>query len=215
MGVLRIRTDKGIEGTNFLSYPGPGPEAIAREIVKFVKPLLRRSRSAADRASLASTVQSRPLHQPDHGGRRRRRPVGYRGPGCRATDPPAARQLPGQAPCVPVVGASRDCTGLCRRGGLLARAGVAWVQAPPAARAVAHGRAAADLLRHRRLYAGPRRGGRRDGTDARSDLELLLRGRTGSRVQDRGARVTSGTRIRSRRWTSTATVGSNRTCGFR
>jgi L-alanine-DL-glutamate epimerase-like enolase superfamily enzyme len=40
MGVLRIETDAGIEGTNFLSYPGPGPEAIAREIVTFVKPLL-------------------------------------------------------------------------------------------------------------------------------------------------------------------------------
>jgi len=40
MGVLRIRTDVGIEGVNFLSYPGPGPLAIAREIVTFVKPLL-------------------------------------------------------------------------------------------------------------------------------------------------------------------------------
>ena len=40
MGVLRIATDEGIEGTNFLSYPGPGPLAIAREIVTFVKPLL-------------------------------------------------------------------------------------------------------------------------------------------------------------------------------
>ena len=37
MGVLRIETDAGIDGTNFLSYPGPGPEAIAREIVTFVK----------------------------------------------------------------------------------------------------------------------------------------------------------------------------------
>jgi hypothetical protein len=26
MGVLRIATDAGIEGTNFLSYPGPGPK---------------------------------------------------------------------------------------------------------------------------------------------------------------------------------------------
>jgi L-alanine-DL-glutamate epimerase-like enolase superfamily enzyme len=40
MGVLTIATDAGIQGTNFLSYPGPGPEAIAREIVTFVKPLL-------------------------------------------------------------------------------------------------------------------------------------------------------------------------------
>src|SRR5690242_12206588 len=40
MGVLRIATDQGIEGTNFLSYPGPGPPAIAQEIVTFVKPLL-------------------------------------------------------------------------------------------------------------------------------------------------------------------------------
>ncbi|MBV9944307.1 MAG: hypothetical protein JO262_19415, partial [Solirubrobacterales bacterium] len=40
MGVLRIGTDEGIEGTNFLSYPGPGPLAIAHEIVTFVKPLL-------------------------------------------------------------------------------------------------------------------------------------------------------------------------------
>ena len=40
MGVLRIETDEGIAGTDFLSYPGPGPEAIGREIVTFVKPLL-------------------------------------------------------------------------------------------------------------------------------------------------------------------------------
>lgn len=40
MGVLRIETDEGITGTNFLSYPGPGPLAIAGEIVTFVKPLL-------------------------------------------------------------------------------------------------------------------------------------------------------------------------------
>ena len=40
MGVLRIATDAGIEGINFLSYPGPGPLAIAHEIVTFVKPLL-------------------------------------------------------------------------------------------------------------------------------------------------------------------------------
>src|SRR5437764_6953192 len=40
MGVLRIETDEGVAGTNFLSYPGPGPLAIAREIVTFVKPLL-------------------------------------------------------------------------------------------------------------------------------------------------------------------------------
>ena len=39
-GCCGSRTDEGIEGTNFLSYPGPGPEAIAREIVTFVKPLL-------------------------------------------------------------------------------------------------------------------------------------------------------------------------------
>lgn len=40
MGVLRIHTDEGIEGTNFLSLPGPGPEAVANQIVKSIKPLL-------------------------------------------------------------------------------------------------------------------------------------------------------------------------------
>jgi L-alanine-DL-glutamate epimerase-like enolase superfamily enzyme len=40
MGVLRITTDEGIEGNNFLSYPGPGPAAIAQQIVTFIKPLL-------------------------------------------------------------------------------------------------------------------------------------------------------------------------------
>ena len=40
MGVLRIMTDEGIEGNNFLSYPGPGPAAIADQIVTFIKPLL-------------------------------------------------------------------------------------------------------------------------------------------------------------------------------
>lgn len=40
MGILRIGTDAGIEGYNFLSYPGPGPAAIAQQIVTFIKPLL-------------------------------------------------------------------------------------------------------------------------------------------------------------------------------
>jgi L-alanine-DL-glutamate epimerase-like enolase superfamily enzyme len=40
MGVLRIMTDEGIEGNNFLSYPGPGPAAIADQIITFIKPLL-------------------------------------------------------------------------------------------------------------------------------------------------------------------------------
>ena len=40
MGVLRIFTDEGIEGNNFLSYPGPGPAAIAQQIVDFIKPML-------------------------------------------------------------------------------------------------------------------------------------------------------------------------------
>jgi len=40
MGVLRIRTDEGVEGNNFVSGPGPGAEAIARQIVTTLKPLL-------------------------------------------------------------------------------------------------------------------------------------------------------------------------------
>jgi L-alanine-DL-glutamate epimerase-like enolase superfamily enzyme len=40
MGVLRISTDEGLVGHSFLSFPGPGPAAIADQIVTFVKPLL-------------------------------------------------------------------------------------------------------------------------------------------------------------------------------
>jgi L-alanine-DL-glutamate epimerase-like enolase superfamily enzyme len=40
MGVLRIHTDEGVEGINFLSRPGPGPDAIAQQIVRFLKPIL-------------------------------------------------------------------------------------------------------------------------------------------------------------------------------
>lgn len=40
MGILRIFTDEGIEGNNFISYPGPGPAAIAQEIADFIKPVL-------------------------------------------------------------------------------------------------------------------------------------------------------------------------------
>jgi L-alanine-DL-glutamate epimerase-like enolase superfamily enzyme len=40
MGVLCISTDAGITGYNFLTYPGPGPDAIAQQIVRFVKPVL-------------------------------------------------------------------------------------------------------------------------------------------------------------------------------
>src|SRR4051794_41076016 len=40
MGVLTIRTDEGVEGHNFLSLPGPGPEAVAKQILTYLKPLL-------------------------------------------------------------------------------------------------------------------------------------------------------------------------------
>ena len=40
LGVLRIETDEGIEGNAFLSSPGPGPAAIADQIVTSVKPWL-------------------------------------------------------------------------------------------------------------------------------------------------------------------------------
>ena len=40
MGVLVIATDEGIEGHCTLSYPGPGPEAIARQISRFLTPVL-------------------------------------------------------------------------------------------------------------------------------------------------------------------------------
>ena len=40
LGVLRVLTDEGIEGNCFLSYPGPGPAAVAQQIVDFLKPML-------------------------------------------------------------------------------------------------------------------------------------------------------------------------------
>ncbi len=40
LGVLSIRTDEGVEGNTFLSYPGPGPAAIGEQIVTFLKPIL-------------------------------------------------------------------------------------------------------------------------------------------------------------------------------
>lgn len=40
MGVLVISTDEGIDGHCTLSFPGPGPDAIARQISQFLKPIL-------------------------------------------------------------------------------------------------------------------------------------------------------------------------------
>jgi L-alanine-DL-glutamate epimerase-like enolase superfamily enzyme len=40
LGVLRVRTDEGIEGNAFLSPPGPGAEALARQVVGVIKPWL-------------------------------------------------------------------------------------------------------------------------------------------------------------------------------
>jgi L-alanine-DL-glutamate epimerase-like enolase superfamily enzyme len=40
MGVLRISTDEGVEGHNFLSLPGPGPEIVGQQIVRHLKPIL-------------------------------------------------------------------------------------------------------------------------------------------------------------------------------
>jgi L-alanine-DL-glutamate epimerase-like enolase superfamily enzyme len=40
MGVLTIATDEGIDGHTFLSFPGPGPDAVAQQIVRHLKPVL-------------------------------------------------------------------------------------------------------------------------------------------------------------------------------
>jgi L-alanine-DL-glutamate epimerase-like enolase superfamily enzyme len=40
MGVLRIRTDEGIEGNSFVSSPGPPPAMTAEQIVTSLKPVL-------------------------------------------------------------------------------------------------------------------------------------------------------------------------------
>lgn len=40
MGVLVVSTDEDIDGHAFLSFPGPGPAAIARQVVEFLKPRL-------------------------------------------------------------------------------------------------------------------------------------------------------------------------------
>jgi len=40
MGVLTIHTDEGVKGHTFLSLPGPGPDAVARQIVAYLKPLI-------------------------------------------------------------------------------------------------------------------------------------------------------------------------------
>jgi L-alanine-DL-glutamate epimerase-like enolase superfamily enzyme len=57
MGVLRIRTDDGVEGNNFISSPGPGPAAVAEQIVTFLKPLLM-GRDPLDLGVLWSRMQS-------------------------------------------------------------------------------------------------------------------------------------------------------------
>ena len=40
LGVLRISTDEGIEGNAFLTSPGPGAEALARQVIGVIKPWL-------------------------------------------------------------------------------------------------------------------------------------------------------------------------------
>ena len=40
MGVLRIHTDEGVEGNNFLSMPSAGHDQVAAQILRFFKPLL-------------------------------------------------------------------------------------------------------------------------------------------------------------------------------
>jgi L-alanine-DL-glutamate epimerase-like enolase superfamily enzyme len=40
LGVLVIETDEGLQGTDFIGGPGPGPAIIGQQIVSFLKPLL-------------------------------------------------------------------------------------------------------------------------------------------------------------------------------
>ena len=215
MGVLRIETDAGIVGTNFLSYPGPGPEAIAREIVTFVKPLL---------------LGADPLEI----GRHWRRLCGlghFISPITLGVVDVALWDIAGQAAGLPIhqlLGHCRDRLPVYLSSAHHASAqdyadeAAYWREQgwrgyklhPPRApwRTDAPPPISFDIDACARVRDA---GGRRDDTDARRHLELLLRGRIGGWAEDRGAGLPLVSRIRSRRWTSTATAGSSSTCGFR
>jgi L-alanine-DL-glutamate epimerase-like enolase superfamily enzyme len=54
-GVVSIKTDEGVEGNTFLSFPGPGPAAVGEQIVTFLKPVLL-DRDPLDVGALSAAV---------------------------------------------------------------------------------------------------------------------------------------------------------------
>ena len=190
LGVLRVTTDEGIEGNAFLSSPGPGPAAIADQIVTQVKPWLLGADPARHRQALAADAEPVPLPVAARRRHRRHRAVGHRGPGRGAAGAPAARHLPRPHPRLLLHRSPRHRAGLRRRGALLAGAGLEGLQAAPAARAVAPaGQFAPCRRRHRGVRGGAGRGRRRHDADARLLVELLLHRGAQGRPGDPGPRL--------------------------
>ena len=216
MGVLRIRTDEGIEGAELPELSRPGPEAIAHEIVTFVKPLL---------------LGEDPLEIGRHW-RRLATSAHFINPITMGVVDVALWDIAGQAAGLPIhrlLGTCRDRLPVYfssattraredtprRRSTGASRAGRGYKLHPPRAPWRADD-AAADLVRHRRLRARSASAvGDDDGADARRDLELLLRRGAARRPRDRGARLPLVRGPAAGATTSTATAGSSSTCGSR
>ena len=214
MGVLRITTDEGIVGHNFLSYPGPGPAAIADQIITFASRCCSgrtRSTSAAIGAVSAgwptSSARSSTVSSTSRSGTSPARRPGCRSTACSAR---AATALPCTSPRAimrgPRTTPTRRATGRSRAG--------------PATSCTRRGRRGSRRPRrrsgrHGRVRGRPGRRRARDGADARLLVELLLHaGDDASAAQSRSS-TTSGTRTRCRRTTSTAMCGSSSICTSR
>ena len=215
MGVLVITTDEGIEGHCTLSFPGPGPEAIARQISRFLAPIL----IGADPLEIG-----RLWHRMQQIGR------WYADPIAVGSVDIALWDIAGKAAGLPVhtllgtcrhdgarvllVGIAPERRGLRRRGRLLARAGVEGLQAPPADVAVpAPG--GDDRRRRRSLRGGAGGGRRRHVPHARLVVVLLATPRRCGSAGRSSSSASSGTRTRCRSTTSTATSGSSSRCRSR
>ena len=196
MGVLRIRTDEGVEGNSFLSSPGPGAEAVAEQIVRFIKPLLLGEDPLDIGMHWARMHAGERYVDPIGDRRRRRRALGHRRQGRRPAGPPAARHCPAPSPRATSRPGSprarrttrrRRSTGASRGGRATSciRRRAPWDAAP--ARPIE-----ADIDG---VPRGPRGGRRRDGAHARRELGLLRYAEAltvGRAIEELGLRLVRG-----------------------
>ena len=195
LGLLRIRTDDGVEGNAFLGSASNSATTDGQGLITHLKPVLMGKDPMHREALVAELWKKQRAGRRARYRRGRRGALGPFGQGDGPADPSPARHLPRGGAGLCELRRAAVARRLCRAGAGVQGAGLGCLQ-DPSADAMAGG--------HQGLRGGAQ-GGRRLHHHARLDLELRLSRRRCASAAPSRRWATTGTRTRCTTRTSTTT----------